>query len=450
MKHISIKLILISHIFFISCSDVGNVSNSSEPEKNIADLDDNNSTELLEDNMSNIGKIEDNNTDIEKPVVSDKNESEIIEKDTKPYVNPFQPNTDIDPNAPKYIKPVEPEKIYIGEKEVKTLSGIIDTDLVLSKTFYWQIRDKVEIKSQLSIEAGTTIFAENSQSKIIFLSGSTLLAIGSKIEPIIFTSKADIENKNPQYGNWGGIELIQTENSILKYVQIRFSGYNQPSLELENLKSNNILEYIQIYISNGNGISIKGGDINIRNSLIIGANGDSISLEDNWAGNIQNLYIHQLSGLFSDKSSGIEVDKSVENVMLSNITIVSNSDEVGAGIYLRDGGDIKIINSIILGKRAGSCIKAEILSDKHNFESNILGNCSDGHLQNIKIDTDLNFLTSEVISLNNLYKKIEPINPYSINSWFDDYPELYIGSFNYNSSRKWSDIWSVGMEDLSQ
>ena len=426
---------LLIFMFFVGCSDVGEVQDTSSKTENISDK-----------NITDDKKV-DENEQKNNENQEDKKEPQVQQPE-KPYKNPFQPSTEIDPNTPKYIEPVPEKKEYLNGKELKTLPNIVSTDIKLTKNIYWQISETVKIESgvRVSIEAGTEIFGKNSNSKIEFQQGSQLLAIGKKDSPIIFTSKNDILGKESNGGEWGGIALKNIDNSIMKYVQIRFSGYNQPSLKLENLNYSNIFEFVEIAFSNSDGVQISGGEINLRNIVILGANGDGLAVTNGWNGKVQNIYIHQFSGTFGERSSGLEIGSNTVSI-ITNLTINSDSEKVGAGIYIRDKADFQLSNSIISGKRAGVCVKSQELSDKHYFEFNVL-NCQNGSLEKVKLDKEINILLSKNISLKNLAKKVEPKNPYLIDSWFDEYSQFYIGSFNFNYIRKWSDGWTFGMEEI--
>jgi hypothetical protein len=61
-------------------------------------------------------------------------------------------------------------------------------------------------------------------------------------------------------------------------------------------------------------------------------------------------------------------------------------------------------------------------------------------------------LISDKVNLETLAKsdKIQPVNPYSYDSWFDNYPVLYFGAVNYNSKSLWFENWSIGMEKINE
>jgi len=436
MKHTNLLVLL----FLVGCSDVGNVKDTSKtpPQES------NDTIEKIEKIDETIKK-DDSKDIVDEKIVIEKDKNQTIQTPEKPYKNPFQPNTEIDPNIPKYIEPALPQKEYLNEKELKTLPTNISQDMKLTKNIYWKVKGNVKVESgvKIEIEAGTEIFFTGSTSNIIFSEGSQLIAMGKKNSPIIFTSENDILGNEAKAGEWGGLDFRGGQLTF-KYIQIRYGGYNRASLKLENIQYSSILEFIEIYISHNDGIKIVGGEVNLRNSIILGANGDSLSVK-NWSGNIQNLYIHQFNGVFGETSSGLEIGSGTDTT-ITNLTINSDSEKAGAGIYIREKSNVNIINSIISGKRAGVSIKSQEISDTHFFQANVL-NSTNGNLENIKLDKTENILLSENTALDILAKKIEPINPYSINNWFDEYSQLYIGAINFNINRKWSDDWSFGMEE---
>ena len=66
---------------------------------------------------------------------------------------------------------------------------------------------------------------------MIFSNGAKIIAVGSKTKPIIFSSLADIYLKDGNSGDWGGISIINSEDSILKYSLIKYAGYNRSAIK---------------------------------------------------------------------------------------------------------------------------------------------------------------------------------------------------------------------------
>ena len=439
------NIIILFIVLFSNCSDMGDLKDrekNSDTQQSEQQQNDNNLS--IEDNHNQ--QTEENKTKPISQQPQQNSDNQPIQKE-KPYINPFQPDTTLDPNIPKYIPP-KINKEYINGIEVKTLLNKIETDTQLSNRYLWKIDGQVEIASgvKLKIEAGTIIFAKSSTSSIIFKSQSSLIAIGTKYQPIIFTTQEDLEKNSSRAGQWKGIELQSTSNSVLKYIQIRYSGNGQPSLKLKNERYSTVLEFIEIYLSAYDGLQISGGDVNIRNSAFIGVAGDSISLQGKWRGKMQNIYIEQSDNRFKDKSSGIDIFN-IEEGIFANITIKSLTRDVGAGIYIRNGLNIELYNSIVTGERKASCIESNsnINNNNYKLESNVIGGCVGGSHKNINLDSSLNYISINNIDWNKAEKTI-PINLYSIDDWFDEYRQNYIGAYNQSNPKPWWKYWTIGVE----
>jgi len=88
-----------------------------------------------------------------------------------------------------------------------TLSGRINADTTLRKANNYILKGLVYIVGNhtLTIEAGTVIkgsFSGSDVAALIITRGSKINAVGSAVEPIVFTSAAP----NPASGDWGGEE----------------------------------------------------------------------------------------------------------------------------------------------------------------------------------------------------------------------------------------------------
>ena len=89
-----------------------------------------------------------------------------------------------------------------------TLQGRINADTILKKQNTYILKGLVYMVGNhtMTIEAGTTIkgsFSGDDVAALIITRGSKLNAIGTPVEPIVFTSASP----NPQSGDWGGIVI---------------------------------------------------------------------------------------------------------------------------------------------------------------------------------------------------------------------------------------------------
>lgn len=97
-----------------------------------------------------------------------------------------------------------------------TLSGRINADTVLRKVNTYILKGLVYVVGNhtMTIEAGTVIkgsFSGTDVATLVITRGSKIKAVGSALEPVVFTSASP----NPQSGDWGGIVLCGRAPSIL-------------------------------------------------------------------------------------------------------------------------------------------------------------------------------------------------------------------------------------------
>jgi hypothetical protein len=198
----------------------------------------------------------------------------------------------------------------------------------------------------LTIEAGAVLYFDSADDVIIVNRGSRINAVGTPTQPIIFTSRQDLEGTNdPSVSTrqWGGIVLLgrapirgcnagvaqgsaacenavegitaataqpalyggatPTDNSgTLRYVQIRYSGAFLTSAEagddlngltLAGVGSGTTIDHVQVHNSGDDGVEIFGGAVNLKNLVITGALDDSLDYDDGWTGALQFLVIRQ-------------------------------------------------------------------------------------------------------------------------------------------------------------
>jgi hypothetical protein len=442
------KLIMLILVFiFIGCSD-NSVADTSSDNIQSENTSSENTISEVENTKGDISK---NSSQTEKPEENINQEITETKINDKPYINPFQPIANPEPDE-KTSKHTEPKKNIEKINGIKVMEVQGNKDQYLSKKYLWKLPENLIVKSgiKIEIEAGTKLFIESKNTKITFKEYSQILAIGNINEPIIFTTRKDIETGKDIPGSWRGIEFNNLDSSIFKYVQIRYAGYNHPAVKFKNCNFSNVVEFFEVYLANYDGIEIYGGDINLRNSIIFGANGDGLLLKD-WSGKAQNIFIVQVDDNFGKNSSGVEISK-VDNAILSNITIFSQARNVGSGINIINDSNFILLNSIIAGKRSDVILRADSVSEDNIFISNIINGYSESYLINIKLDKTLNLLISDKVSLETLANsdKIQPVNSYSYDSWFDNYPVLYLGAVNYNSKNLWFENWSIGMEKIDE
>jgi hypothetical protein len=204
----------------------------------------------------------------------------------------------------------------------------------------------------LSIDPGVTIFGSGGLDFIRVNRGSQILANGTAAEPIIFTSRADVENASlgdeAAGGQWGGLlilgrapiaegcpagsnqvafvaatattpavnpivceTLAEATNALyggnsvtddsggLSYVIVKYPGFNvTANKELNGITMSGVgngtqVENVQVHQSSDDGIELFGGTVNLKNIVITGADDDSFDTDLGWRGAAQTLLIIQ-------------------------------------------------------------------------------------------------------------------------------------------------------------
>ncbi len=251
----------------------------------------------------------------------------------------------------------------------------------------------------LTIAPGA-IFMGKGASFLAVNRGNKLIAEGTAARPIIFTSRENVEGTETDLsvGHWGGVILMgrapvtdcafgsvgvdcerNTEGSAnparyggsdsaynagsMKYVQIRFSGFNlSPNAELQALTtqgigSNTTLDYVQAHNSSDDGAEFFGGTVKMKHYISTGADDDSLDFDVGAQGAFQYVILAQRPGqgdaLFEIDSNGNESATPRSSLYVANFTALqpqasSNNDANDkASALFRGNSDVTLINGII-------------------------------------------------------------------------------------------------------
>jgi hypothetical protein len=235
----------------------------------------------------------------------------------------------------------------------------------------------------LTIEAGVRIFGSGGLDYINVQRGSQIFAEGTATNPIIFTSRSNVEGTAgaDTIGQWGGIVLAgrapiascpagvtppnascvatfeggvslyggnsPTDNSgRLRYVQIRYPGFEvQPNRELNGLSllgvgSATVIDNVQVHNSSDDGIEFFGGTVNLKNIVITGADDDSLDTDEGYRGHVQFLIIRQRANggdrAFEQSSVGVQAAFN-SRPTFANFTVIGTTRE--------GGGDLQVMNT---------------------------------------------------------------------------------------------------------
>jgi len=257
----------------------------------------------------------------------------------------------------------------------------------------------------LAVDPGVVVVALSGADFIVVNRGSQLIAEGTQNNPIIFTSRQNVEGTatDNSSNQWGGILLlgrapisnclaagvaggsagcqqlaegpganafyggnVPTDSSgSLRFVQIRYTGFSLvEGNELQGLTtggagSGTNLQFIQSHNSGDDGIEIFGGRQNMRNLVITGADDDGFDTDFGYKGFTQFLIAvqrNQDAGATGDTM--IEADSNQpggdfdfqprQNTRIANFTFIQRRTGRQA-ILLRGGTDYGLFNGIVVG-----------------------------------------------------------------------------------------------------
>ena len=253
------------------------------------------------------------------------------------------------------------------------------------------------VQGVLTIEPGVKVFASGGTDYLLVNRGSQIFAEGTATNPIIFTSRQNIEGTTTatSQGQWGGLVIAgraptavcpvgvvapnaacvgQVEGTSanyggnspadnsgrLRYLQVNYSGFElSPNNELQALTlagvgSGTTIDHFQSYNSSDDGIEIFGGNVNLSYLVINGADDDGLDTDTGWRGGAQFVIITQKPTAVTNGSRGFEWSAAPSGTAyfsqpkVSNVTIVGRNAAVAADALITQntGTDATIINSV--------------------------------------------------------------------------------------------------------
>ena len=254
------------------------------------------------------------------------------------------------------------------------------------------LRGAVFVRSgaTLNIQAGTRIVGESgSVGTLIVLRGARLNAIGTREQPIVFTSDQPIGSR--ARGDWGGIILNgrapinvpggeaageadtgvyggndPNDNSgTLRYVRVEFSGVEfSPDNELNGIAFQAVgrggtYDYIQAHMSRDDAVEFFGGTADVKHMILSNAADDSLDWTFGWTGRLQYVALTQRG---DDADNGIEADNNEfgnnllprSNPQIYNMTMCGDPDRNEGGestraANIRRGTALTLRNFLITG-----------------------------------------------------------------------------------------------------
>lgn len=236
-----------------------------------------------------------------------------------------------------------------SQGKYETLPNTIDKDMTLTKGAIYKYSGKVNVKAPavLTVPAGTTIAGETPNSFIVIEAGAKLNAVGTKDEPIVFTSLKDVEGKSGanKAGEWGGLVLAgnaYTHYGMSKYEadeSVEFGCDESKGIACINDQSSGDLEYVVIKHSgfevekdkelNGLSLAGVGSGTTLKNIAVIGGLDDGIEI---WGGraNIDGLYIYNAHDDSVDTDLGYR--GTIKNVLVQQVDVDKSNNHDSAGM----------------------------------------------------------------------------------------------------------------------
>jgi hypothetical protein len=253
----------------------------------------------------------------------------------------------------------------------------------------------------LTIQPGAILFGNTGQSWIAVNRGNKISAVGTATQPIIFTSRANVEGTvdDTTQGQWGGVVLMgrgivtdcnvgtvasstcerDTEGSAdlarfggqdnaynagtMSYVQIRYSGFvlgnskELQALTTEGIGTGTVLDHIQSHNSSDDGAELFGGAVNMKYYVATGADDDSLDVDTGAQANIQYALLLPRAGrgdaLMEIDSDGFETDTPRTKLNVSNFVAMQSTSSPDneandlASFLFRGNADVTLANGIV-------------------------------------------------------------------------------------------------------
>jgi len=233
-----------------------------------------------------------------------------------------------------------------------------------TNNYYYVLRGAVFVRqgATLNIQAGTRVVGETgSRGTLIVAQGGRLNAIGTREQPIVFTSDQAVGSRGR--GDWGGLIINgrapvnldgglgtgegdtgvyggtdPNDNSgTLRYVRVEFGGIEfSPDNELNGIAFQGVgrgttVEYVQAHMSRDDAMEFFGGTVDAKHLVMSNAADDSLDWTFGWQGRVQFVAITQRG---DDADNGIEADNSEfnnnasprANPQIYNVTICGDPD----------------------------------------------------------------------------------------------------------------------------
>lgn len=280
------------------------------------------------------------------------------------------------------------------------LTGDVKASTALTADKCYNLKGIVYVKAgaTLTIAKGTKIYGDKTTlGTLVIEPGGKIMAEGTAVNPIVFTSKAPKGQRTP--GDWGGVILLgkapintaggagniegipptadttyggtdaNDSSGKLKYVRIEFGGVQlSPNNEINGLTFGGVgagteVEYIMVHDTLDDCFEFFGGTVNAKH-LICSYNGDDgFDWDNGFKGKLQFLALQQDpndaaddNGFEGDNDATGSVNAPFSEPTIYNATLCGKNADVAKqqyGMLLRRSTKAHIFNTIATGFEAG-------------------------------------------------------------------------------------------------
>jgi hypothetical protein len=275
----------------------------------------------------------------------------------------------------------EPGECVAGEEVVDAITA--DTTWSCDKTLAGLVY--VQDGATLTVEPGVTVRGK-SGSALVIAQGGRLEAVGTKEQPVVFTSSQAEGARAP--GDWGGVVFLGrattnlgggvgqaeglSENAAyggdepdydcgtLKWVRVEFAGFELTTdNELNGVTfyacgTGTTVDYLQVHMGQDDGVEWFGGGFDAKHIVVTGAQDDALDIDQGFTGTLQHIFIQQDPGVgnycFEVSNQDINLDASPRtSPKICNATCIGTGGggTKSAGIKLKEGASGKFWNSVL-------------------------------------------------------------------------------------------------------
>ncbi|CAM9853378.1 unnamed protein product [Discosporangium mesarthrocarpum] len=247
-------------------------------------------------------------------------------------------------------------------------------------------------KVVLTIDAGTKVLSEGSQSALVITRAGKIFANGTAAKPIVMTTSQDdgsLDAANAR-GLWGGLVLSGSaqlnsasgfsdgegstgeygggtnfnnadSSGALTYLQLKYAGFpitqddELNTLSLQGVGSGTIIDYVQAHNGADDGVEFYGGAVNAKHLLLTGNDDDSIDWTLGWSGKVQHVIVEKTTGgdncIEADNLSSGPTNTPRSQPTVSNLTCITSTGQSAAGhaFELKAGTGGNLSNVVVGG-----------------------------------------------------------------------------------------------------